>query len=301
VIEKEGWKFARAKAKHLARCEAFRVQGKLPLATDCAAEAKTMARIARARELLAVRIANQCGGKDKTCNGDLTESLPAVLGWGPTCPSFGGGGCDMPIIDCGSIAACLECIHDDGVDDALGIAIGALSLSEPIVNDDRNKCQQKIAKESRKFFDKKSKAIQKCWDKRLKGNHSDTCPNEAALLGSVARKTAEQVAKAESKFVSKVCKRCGGADRWCDDPVAMTNTDVLGGSGGADDLTPGAIGFVASCPDVTIPHGGIACAGAVTTLTEAVECMSCVIEYDVDCMDRAQVPAFETYPPECSP
>jgi DNA-binding beta-propeller fold protein YncE len=301
VIAKESSKYARARAKHLARCEGFKIKGKLPLATDCATEVKTVSRIASARHVLATRIANACGGDDNVCNGDPSERLPAVLGWGPVCPNLEGGACGMPISDCGDVAACLACIDDAAVDQAIDLAVGTMSLVEPIVLDDLNTCQQKIAKESRKFLDKKSKAVQKCWDKRLKGNHTDTCPDPAAALGTVARKTADQVAKAESKLAVKLCKACGGADRQCDGPLTMTNGDVLLGSGGSDDLDAGTIGFPASCPDVTVPGGGPSCAGAVSTLTDLIECVACVSEFKVDCVDRAQVPEFAAYPGECNP
>ena len=300
VIIKEAWKFARAKMKHLARCEAFKVQGKLPLATECATEEKTAARIEGVRRLLGVRIANKCGGDDRVCNGDPTEYQPAVLGWGPQCPNVEGGACDFGITDCADMAACLECIEDAAVDQTIALHTDDLELVEPIVNDDVNKCQQKIVKESRKFLDKKSKALQKCWDKRLKGNHDDTCPNPAAPLGTVARKAAQQIDQAEEKYADKLCQKCGGDDRRCDDDVHRLNGSTLLGTNGNDDLTPAAIGWPASCPDVTIP-GGPSCAGPVTTLAELAECSICVTEFKVDCMDRVGVPAFEGYPAECNP
>jgi hypothetical protein len=300
TIEKEGWKFGRAKAKHLARCESFKIQGKLPLATDCATEEKTLVRIDSARRLFGVRVANTCGGDDRVCNADPSEHLPAVLGWGPQCPNFEGGSCDTPITDCDSIVDCLECIHDRAVDQAIELYVGDMNLTEPIVNDELNKCQQKIAKESRKFFDKKSKALEKCWDKRLKGNHDDHCPDASAPFGSVPRKTAELIAQLEAKYMDKVCQRCGGVDRQCDDDVHRLNGSTLLGSGANDDLAPSAIGFVASCPAVTIPDGP-SCGGPVGTLAELIECAICVSEFKVDCTDSAQVQQFVEYPAVCNP
>ena len=76
-------------------------------------------------------------------------------------------------------------------------------------------------------------------------------------------------------------------------------------------LTPGDIGFMLTCPAVTIPGpGGIDCGtlddldGApdvVDSLRELIQCVDCVTEFKVDCMDRAQVPALVTYPAECNP
>ena len=40
-----------------------------------------------------------------------------------------------------------------------------------------NTCQKAIGKSAAKFFAAKSKALQKCWDARLKGKHSNPCPS----------------------------------------------------------------------------------------------------------------------------
>ncbi|MBI3768341.1 MAG: hypothetical protein HY271_07560 [Deltaproteobacteria bacterium] len=50
---------------------------------------------------------------------------------------------------------------------------------------------------------------------------------------------------------------------------------------------------------MTIP-GGAACAGPVTTLAELVECVSCITEFKVDCMDRGAAQSLADYPFECS-
>ncbi len=108
-------------------------------------------------------------------------------------------------------------------------------------------------------------------------------------------KTAEKIAKAESKKIAKICKACGGADADCDDLVVPVNllTSTLGGSGGtgaAADFTPAAIGFPATCDVATVPHGGPVCDGPVTTLAELIFCVDCVAEFTVDCVDAARVP-----------
>jgi len=68
---------------------------------------------------------------------------------------------------------------------------------------------------------------------------------------------------------------------------------------GNDDFIPGHISFADTCPDVTIP-GGAACGGAVATLKDLATCMQCVAEFESECTDRAQVPQFSAYPPECN-
>jgi len=153
------------------------------------------------------------------------------------------------------------------------------------VLEDCIKCQRTIAKEAQKFLAKKSKELQKCWDKRLKGDHADTCPDAAAPLGTPARTAADKIARVEAKMQAKLCNACGGADKLCD---------------GVDDFLPGTIGFPTTCDVVMIP-GGASCAGAVNTLQDLVGCVACVTEFKVDCMDAAQVPEFVPYPPECNP
>ena len=73
------------------------------------------------------------------------------------------------------------------------------------------------------------------------------------------------------------------------------------GSGGGDDLTPAAIGFAPVCPAVKILGGGPFCNQTVATLADLVECVDCVSEFKVDCVDRVRVPEFGVYPCECNP
>jgi DNA-binding beta-propeller fold protein YncE len=282
TIAKEASKFAQERSKRLLKCELSKVKGTLPPATDCGADGGTAAKIAKAASKMRAKIGKQCGGADKVCNGDASEPITPVIGWGPSCPAFESGACSRPIAHCGDIASCLECIHDEATDQANELWFDAMSL--PSANAEVNKCQQAIGREAQKFLASKSKLLQKCWDRRILGRHGDTCPDAGAPIGSAARKTADQIAKAESKKVAKICKACGGADQSCS---------------GAGDLSLAAIGFVASCPDVT-PPGGASCDGAITTLQDLVDCVDCVTEFKVDCMDRAQVPQFGAYPTECT-
>ena len=65
-------------------------------------------------------------------------------------------------------------------------------------------------------------------------------------------------------------------------------------------MTPAQIGFASTCPSVTVP-GGASCAHAIQNLQDIVQCVDCLAEFKADCTDRAQVPEFASYPPECSP
>ena len=59
------------------------------------------------------------------------------------------------------------------------------------------------------------------------------------------------------------------------------------------------IGFPTTCPAVTVPHGGPACAAAINTIDDLVKCVDCVTEFKVDCADALSRPDQVPYPPEC--
>jgi len=50
-----------------------------------------------------------------------------------------------------------------------------------------------------------------------------------------------------------------------------------------------------------VPDAGPFCDGPLITLADLVECVDCVSEFRVDCVDRLRVPEFGTYPCECNP
>jgi hypothetical protein len=266
-------------------------------------DATATGKIANAETKLASGIAKACGGDDKICGGDLTnEEPPAGLGWPATCPNFEGNAdpdCSAALVDCSDIAACIGCVGEAAVDQAIALYYGSLLPSSP--GSPLNKCQQAIGKAAAKFVLSKEKSVQKCWDARLTGKHNGTCPDGSAPAGTPPQKAALAIAKAEAKKISAICKGCGGTDKQCDDTVTALDGSFVLGSGGSDDLTPAAIGFAPVCPTVKIPGGGPFCDQPVTTLAELVECVDCVSEFKVDCIDRNRVPEFGTYPCECNP
>ncbi len=284
TIAKESAKFVKTQVKALQKCEESKVKGKLPPLTDCDSEPKVEAKIEKAGSKLKASIEKRCGGADKQCGGDLTgEDGGTALGWPTMCPDFD----DTPELqcilaigttDCTGIADCLECIGDDLSDQAMELYYSKLVPTDPSAQKELNTCQQTVGKEASKFLLTKSKALQSCWDRRIKGKHADECPDVTATT---------KITKAEAKFLAKSCKRCGGADGLCD---------------GTGDFTAAQIGFENDCHDVTVPFGGPSCKqDPVTTLAELVTCVNCVTEYGVDCLDRAQVPQFGAFPAECSP
>jgi hypothetical protein len=307
TIEKETSKFVKAKMKALQKCHDSLIKDKIGpdpgpggggRLAFCFAESKTSAKISKAQTKINDKINKACGGDNKICDSGTGEESTAALGFYATCPDFEGVGCGSPISDCGDVAACVECISEAAVDQGLLLYYDAMTDWSPVTFPALNKCQRTIGKETTKFLLAKEKALQKCWDARLKGAHSNPCPVPGDGKAQVA------IDKAEAKKVEKICKACGGADKQCDNTVTLLDgVSTIPGSGGSDDLPLAAIGFPASCPAVTVPGGGKACGsvggGSVATLAELVECVDCVSEFKADCVDRARAPEFQVYPCEC--
>lgn len=275
AIAKGSSQFVQAKVKALNKCEAAGV--KAGAAATCP-DQKATDSIAKATTKLGTTIAKACGGDDKVCGGDFTnEDLPANIGWPSQCPNFERGSCTNTIVDCDGISECLACLGEAAVDQAITLYYDDLALPS---TGDLNKCQASIGKATTAFLNSKSKILQKCWDARLNGKHALLCDGVSAGDG----KYLAAIAKAETKKDSTICKACGGADKAC---------------GGGDDFTPAQIGFPTTCPAVTVPTTGPACGGPITDLQSIVDCLDCVTEFKVDCVDRAQVPEFIGYPSEC--
>jgi cysteine-rich repeat protein len=306
TIAKETSKFVKAKTKALQKCEEGKVKGEHsdPCPNELGAPGtpgrQAWDKIAKASAKLSAKIDKACGGDNKACDGVGPDEIGGGnAGFPDVCPNFENGTCTNAIGgggDCSGIYACLECIGEAAVDQAIDLYYMSLAASEFGTGSDVNKCQKAIGKEAAKFLLAKEKALAKCWDGRLKGKHLNVCP----VPGD--GKTGPAILKAESKKIEKICKACGGADKQCDGTVTGPNGTTIIGSGGSDDLTPAAIGFPASCYAVTVPAGGPSCIGdgSVDTLAELVECVDCVSEFKVDCIDAARIPSLASYPPECN-
>lgn len=314
TIAKEASKLAKAKVKAFQKCADSIVSGKLSDPGQGAridwcenSDLKTKDKLEKAESKIEAKIDKACGGSvDKECGGDATgEETTASLGFFATCPDFESSGeleCTATISTCDELAECISCISGEAVDQAVELYYEDLNIA--LAGTTLNKCQRTIGKETSKYLLAKEKELLKCWDARLKGKHTGTCPDHTALSGTTSRKAADKIAKAESKKITKICKACGGDDKQCDDditPVSPLLSTITGSGGtGADaDLTPAAIGFPGSCDAVTVPNGGPSCSQTINTLADAVECLDCVTEFKVDCMDAAGRPQFQQYPCEC--
>ncbi|MFZ5478246.1 MAG: hypothetical protein ACOZNI_15875, partial [Myxococcota bacterium] len=211
-----------------------------------------------------------CGGADQRCGSGGDDDTLAAIGYGASCPNLENGNCDGPLGDCGDVSDCVACIGEAALDRTTALAFGA-----PAGTPDARGCQREIAKGLATLVRADVKARARCADAAVRAG-GGSCPDA---------KAASAIAKAVAKLSQRVCARCGGPDRLC---------------GGADDLAPSAIGFPASCPAVTVPGGGPACGGAVSTMTEALACLTCVAAFETSCSTAASAPSGGAYPPECN-
>ncbi len=203
---------------------------------------------------------------------------PGMIGWPGTCPNFEGGTCTNAIANGGDIATCLNCISTKAVAQAMDLYYA--SLTNGGANSDLIKCQTTIGKETTKFLQAKEKLLGNCRKGLDKGTATAPCP----IPGD--GKAGPKIAKAESKKVAKICKACGS------ESLDGATCDSAG------TFPPSSIGFVSSCPAVTVP-GGPACGGPINTITDLVKCVDCVTEFKVDCVDPLSRPDQTSYPPQC--
>ncbi len=276
-------RFVQDRARSLQACEAKKLVGKLDRAIACATEPSATARLAKARAKLTKSIAGACGGRDRLCGGANAaddEDL-AAIGWSVgTCPAFSPDGCANAIASCGDVSTCLACVNEAAAAQATGLYYGALQPTDPRSKDKAVKalrrCQATIGKSTTAYHASRTQALATCWN-AVSRSGSGACPD--------ARATAS-ITKARAKQAKALQRACAGPDK---------------AFGTADDLTPVAIGFPSTCPDVATV-GGSSCGGAVDGLSQLIDCVACVTEFDVDCADRAAVPAFVSpYPSQCTP
>ena len=277
AIAKAASQLAQAEMSALAKCGQAKIKGTLPPSTECATETKTAGALDKARAKLRTAVAKACGGGNESCaatdtGADADDSL-AAIGWDVgACPGFESVPCTNAIADCGDVATCVTCVTDAAVAQATTLSFDAVEPSMP--GSDLNKCQVAIGKESAKLFATEAKTLVKCEDEVLKGKIAGPCPDAATHVA---------IDGATLQSADRVCTACGGGDKAC---------------GGSDDLAPAAIGFVASCPAVTVP-GGSTCGGPIEALSDLVACVDCVNSFENACLDALAVPALKAYPVAC--
>jgi hypothetical protein len=281
VIATASARFVQDRARSLQACEAKKLAGKLDRATACATEPKATARLAKARAKLTKAVASACGGRDRLCGGaNAADDLDlAGIGWNVgTCPAFAPEGCANVIASCADVAACLACVNEAATARATELYYGALQPTDPKSKDKAVKalrrCQAAIGKATTAFLASRTQALATCWG-AVSRSGSGSCPDARASAS---------ITKARAKQAKTVQRACSGPDK-----VFAT----------ADDITPAAIGFPSTCPDVATV-GGSSCGGPVDELSGLIDCVACVTEHDVDCVGRAAVPFASPYPSQCT-
>ena len=263
-------KFVQAKVKLLRKCNEGVLAGKRP--GPCP-DGITGEKIGRVAGKLRRTISQRCGGADRNCGIGGDDDDLAAIGWdGGACPNLANAGCTAPIADCSGVVDCVGCVGEAAVDQAIALAYGGLAPSSP--GSPLEKCQAAIGRAAAKYVAVGAQALAKCEDKALGGGAS--CPDA---------KTSLKLTRAQAKVIASICAACGGSNHVCGD---------------ADDFTPAAIGFPASCPNVTVP-GGSPCGGTVVDLPGLADCMACVVEFGTRCVDALGVPTLGSYPAECNP
>lgn len=271
AIANAGAVFVQTTLNASQRCEDNIIRGRF--AGPCP-DGQMAVKLARINTKLDDSIRRRCGGGDRVCGSGGDDDAMATIGWNiGQCPTIvGGGQCANAIADCGDVADCLDCIEGAVTGDAITLAFGAFTdASSGTLTDE---CQREIGKNWSSFLGHRTRALQRCEDALLRGKIIGPCPDAKATRA---------LTRLQRRFERSLCRRCGGADKLC---------------GGIDDLTPAAIGFAASCPNVTIP-GGASCGGVITTLTDLVTCLECVGHFDSECITRLAAPQVASYPAEC--
>jgi hypothetical protein len=164
------------------------------------------------------------------------------------------------------------CTGEAAVDASVALVYDAFDPSPPL--SEVGRCQKSIGRSVARYFDAKTSALAVCEHNDLHGPATGACPDPV--------KTAPRIFRAGEKLVTRICAACGSTD------------DICGG----DDLLPEWIGFPATCPDVT-PPGRSSCAQPINQLIDIVECVGCLTDFQVGCLDPLAVPRLKSYPSEC--
>jgi hypothetical protein len=329
TINKEYNTFLKNVSKALDKCKISVVTKGVPATLGDCPDAGASAKIARATSKLKSKIERTCGGRNRTCSafdtGTAVDVPLADINWNiGECMNFEAGSfadCSMPINDCSDIGECLTCIGSAAVDQ--GVARLIYDGFNPMqffansgnVTRTQRRCQQSIARESLKFFQRKQKILSKCWDSKLAGKagyvDGQPCPDTDPNTGNTG--PLAKIRALELKKIDNICKRCGGGgDRNRDGLCDEVNAPVNGLNLSLGDI----VSLPFSCPLASLPPsalhpGGLDCGAIgspppeITTLQEYIDCIDCIYEFKAECASRAAVgdgnPGLGiAYPSECN-
>jgi len=289
AVVTEASRYSQARAKILAWCEDRILTGKLAPGTACADEPVVGLRIQKAAAKLHAGIGRACGGGDRRCGVGGDDVDLGAAGWAiGSCPDFSQSGCTLPIDNCGDVAACVECLGNAATTRALHQVVGEMDLA-PSRTREVLGCQRAAAKQFGKLFSIRAKHGARCWGKVLKGKATAPCP----FPGD--GRTGGLLETATEKFITSVCRACGGADRECDQEVG-----TVAGSASDDDLPLALIGAGSICADWTDPVSGESCSRVVSNVSDFANCLRCAAAYSTACVGLATVPSEAVYPAVCN-
>lgn len=263
--------FVRQHMKLVQHCRELVLIGRM---TGPCPDYRTGLLIEKTRAKLRNRINQACGGDDRTCGYGGDDVDLANVGWNiGQCPNVHDGTCTNAIQHCGDVADCLQCIGETAVARATALVYDELTPSSPLSQVGR--CQKTIGQSVRRYLDSTIATMATCEQSDFQGPvPGGSCPD---LL-----KAQPRLARAEEKIVDRICHSCGSSDQTC----------------GGDDLLPDWIGFVDQCPAVTVPTGE-SCARPIHQLVDIIECLRCVTDFHVGCLDPVSVPMLKSYPGSC--
>jgi cysteine-rich repeat protein len=129
---------------------------------------------------------------------------------------------------------------------------------------DRNcvACQRTVSREAARFAAARAALLARCEIGRVKGQHGDPCPDPGGPEGSVGRRTADKIARAEAKLRDAVARRCGGDDGVC-------------GGDPSGEVTPAELNFPAPCPGFA-GSTALACTAPLNDCADLADCLICI-------------------------
>jgi len=88
-------------------------------------------------------------------------------------------------------------VGEKAVDQAIALYYAALASAEFGENSALNKCQRTIGKATQVFLKAKSKALQKCSENRLKGQHENAClsPGDGKAQATLEKAEARKIGR----------------------------------------------------------------------------------------------------------
>ena len=168
TINKELSKFTKKKSAILKKCKEASVKTGVPASPVLCPLDPEDDKINLAAQKLKDKIAAACGGANKICNaadvGEDADEPLADIGWNiATCPDLRAQGCTNAIADCNDVGTCAACIGHEAVNRSVELYYDLMEPTEFATGSAVNKCQVAIGKAATKFFQTRSKLLQKCW------------------------------------------------------------------------------------------------------------------------------------------